>query len=424
MAATAPHGSFAVQLGASLRPQPQEALSAHASADTLHTFRYDSKPESAELARSGEFAPDPAGGAWTLVLDSAQGDERTHFAALPAASKDVDCLLIFDPETQTFVLERVDSAFQLRLQRRAGRAGAGSRSDSAASGPSASHLSAAASLVGSADASPAGPRVPLPHASPAAAAAHTTAAAVDDGDALDLLLDTELDAAMDAAMHADDEPAASNGYNAPQVQDAYGGAQLHNGANADDDDDEFGIDELMDNIDNDGASLPAVSRSLTPPAPAASAPPRSRALSPDLPQQQPQQQQQQHQQQQHLSAFRRPASVAMASPSRASQGTASAAPLAGADWELFEETPNRSPTKAPASSASAPLDLVSSADGFTTSDGRASSSPDSHHGDRAASGNPQSQQPQSRPVSGPISLSAAYDGGTTSDDDASSSDDD
>nr|KAJ3419812.1 hypothetical protein HK105_006477 [Polyrhizophydium stewartii] len=325
MAATAPHGSFAVQLGASLRPQPQEALSAHASADTLHTFRYDSKPESAELARSGEFAPDPAGGAWTLVLDSAQGDERTHFAALPAASKDVDCLLIFDPETQTFVLERVDSAFQLRLQRRAGRAGAGSRSDSAAS--------------------------------------------VDDGDALDLLLDTELDAAMDAAMHADDEPAASNGYNAPQVQDAYGGAQLHNGANADDDDDEFGIDELMDNIDNDGASLPAVSRSLTPPAPAAT-------------------------------------------------------PLAGADWELFEETPNRSPTKAPASSASAPLDLVSSADGFTTSDGRASSSPDSHHGDRAASGNPQSQQPQSRPVSGPISLSAAYDGGTTSDDDASSSDDD
>ncbi|KAJ1642600.1 hypothetical protein IWQ61_010610 [Dispira simplex] len=87
--------------------------------DSFHLFRYTFKPDSHSLDNSGELVVNEAG---QFNVDFNDGREHHYYEALENMAKDVDCILIFNPATQTFILEQLDSTLVLKSVRKLGTA--------------------------------------------------------------------------------------------------------------------------------------------------------------------------------------------------------------------------------------------------------------------------------------------------------------
>ncbi|KAI5476006.1 hypothetical protein MNV49_000520 [Pseudohyphozyma bogoriensis] len=98
----------------------------------LFAFRYSQKPQSLDTTRPGTLSANPANpaallasfpavssGSGSASSESGKGkDKHDHwFTAQQVPSKEVDCILVWDDEAQTFVLERLDSTVKLSHDR-------------------------------------------------------------------------------------------------------------------------------------------------------------------------------------------------------------------------------------------------------------------------------------------------------------------
>ncbi|OQR89864.1 hypothetical protein ACHHYP_05989 [Achlya hypogyna] len=105
---------YGVDIGASLAPAAAEARpSQH------YCFRYEFQPASVDTSVCGLVSADAAGSA-TVAM--ANGSGGVQFKGKLAESKDVECILLFDPITKRFTLEKQPwSCTQLRHVRQSTR---------------------------------------------------------------------------------------------------------------------------------------------------------------------------------------------------------------------------------------------------------------------------------------------------------------
>ncbi|KAJ1950893.1 hypothetical protein IWQ62_006493, partial [Dispira parvispora] len=99
--------------------QTLQASSDTPPSDSLHLFRYTFKPDSHSLDNSGELVVNEAG---QFNVDFNDGEEHHYYEASENMAKDVDCVLVFNPDTQSFTLEQLDSTLVLKSVRKLGTA--------------------------------------------------------------------------------------------------------------------------------------------------------------------------------------------------------------------------------------------------------------------------------------------------------------
>ncbi|KAH6578497.1 hypothetical protein BASA61_000255 [Batrachochytrium salamandrivorans] len=101
------------------RPPPARLSSSY------HTFRYQLRPDHVDYTKEGVLSKEVEGQNWTLDLPSLQPNEpHQQFSAPLAPGKEIDCILVFDPDSQSYVLARVSSSFNLIAVRRSAQSAA------------------------------------------------------------------------------------------------------------------------------------------------------------------------------------------------------------------------------------------------------------------------------------------------------------
>ncbi|KIY45144.1 hypothetical protein FISHEDRAFT_61320 [Fistulina hepatica ATCC 64428] len=85
----------------------------------FYSFRYNFKPPSVDATKPGNLSITRSGDTSqaTVTQPSQTGD--THmFIGSASPAKEVDCILIYDEETQTFMLEKLDSYMSLKYEKK------------------------------------------------------------------------------------------------------------------------------------------------------------------------------------------------------------------------------------------------------------------------------------------------------------------
>ncbi|EQC26106.1 hypothetical protein SDRG_16056 [Saprolegnia diclina VS20] len=110
----APGQVYGVDIGSSLAEPAEDAR------PSLHyCFRYEFQPASVDTSVCGLVTADAASSVTVSVANASGG---IQFKGKVAESKDVECILIFDPATQRFTLEKLPwSCTQLRHVRQSSR---------------------------------------------------------------------------------------------------------------------------------------------------------------------------------------------------------------------------------------------------------------------------------------------------------------
>ncbi|KAJ3413233.1 hypothetical protein HDV05_008293 [Chytridiales sp. JEL 0842] len=95
------------------------------------TVQYNFKPDTIDLNEPGTLAaipppgkskesPNPEDIDWSIELPSTTGDGVHLFKGQQSIKKDVECLIFYDPDTNTYTLETIDASFKMKQQRSAG----------------------------------------------------------------------------------------------------------------------------------------------------------------------------------------------------------------------------------------------------------------------------------------------------------------
>ncbi|KAJ8330427.1 hypothetical protein QVD99_007762 [Batrachochytrium dendrobatidis] len=84
-----------------------------------HTLKYLLRPDHVDYSKPGVLAKEADNQNWTVTLPGLQPSEpNQQFTSPLVSSKEVECILIYDPETKSYVLEHINSNFNLNPQRR------------------------------------------------------------------------------------------------------------------------------------------------------------------------------------------------------------------------------------------------------------------------------------------------------------------
>ncbi|EEB08332.1 RNA polymerase II transcription elongation factor SpEAF [Schizosaccharomyces japonicus yFS275] len=103
-----PHGSYDVVPGRSFRGSRKDALVA---------IKYNFKPDSIDNTKQGQLDKNKDN-TFTLQLPSSSDPQECHsFQGQAQQARNVDCVLTFDPETQTFTLDHLDSVIRFNALR-------------------------------------------------------------------------------------------------------------------------------------------------------------------------------------------------------------------------------------------------------------------------------------------------------------------
>ncbi|ETV96852.1 hypothetical protein H310_10137 [Aphanomyces invadans] len=107
---------YVVHVGKSLNESDDESLDVHCS------FRYEFQPASVDTRVPGLVSTDSAGNTMVVSVAHANAPGGIEFKGKVTENKDIECILIFDPETDSFTLEKLPlSCAQLRHVRKSTR---------------------------------------------------------------------------------------------------------------------------------------------------------------------------------------------------------------------------------------------------------------------------------------------------------------
>ncbi|KAJ7163808.1 RNA polymerase II transcription elongation factor-domain-containing protein [Mycena crocata] len=123
-----PHGRHEVQIGPSLNkalkarkggPPPQVKRTGPPEKD-FYSFRYNFKPPSVDTTKPGTIEVTRSNNATNVTVEhpSAQPGEGYVYSGNEVPSKEFDCVLIYDEETGSYKLEKLESYIALTYERR------------------------------------------------------------------------------------------------------------------------------------------------------------------------------------------------------------------------------------------------------------------------------------------------------------------
>ncbi|CCG81726.1 Predicted protein [Taphrina deformans PYCC 5710] len=84
---------------------------------SMHALKYNFQPSTIDPSRPSTLSGD-SGGDYTLLVPSKEGQAHV-FRGPETAGKEIDCVLIYDASTGSYVLERIGSVLRLDHQRHA-----------------------------------------------------------------------------------------------------------------------------------------------------------------------------------------------------------------------------------------------------------------------------------------------------------------
>ncbi|KAK9479635.1 RNA polymerase II transcription elongation factor-domain-containing protein [Lipomyces japonicus] len=80
--------------------------------DDLYAFKYSFKPDSIDVTKASVLSK--SGSDYTLESSGVQNDEKFYFDGQVSDAKDVECLLVYDEQSQSFVLHRLSNVVRLK----------------------------------------------------------------------------------------------------------------------------------------------------------------------------------------------------------------------------------------------------------------------------------------------------------------------
>lgn len=84
--------------------------------ESFHSFKYSFIPESANTEAPAFLSQEDKGSHWILSLQNSQGPEYDphELKSVNTKSKELDCVLVYHPDSNTYALERLDSSFHFQ----------------------------------------------------------------------------------------------------------------------------------------------------------------------------------------------------------------------------------------------------------------------------------------------------------------------
>ncbi|KIK07655.1 hypothetical protein K443DRAFT_673233 [Laccaria amethystina LaAM-08-1] len=126
-----PEGRHPVNVGSSLGralkarklkgSEPATAKRSNLPDRDFYSFRYKFKPPSVDMTKPGTIEVKRGGDSSSVTVEypGSQAGEKQVFMGSEAAAKEWECVLIYDEETGTYTLEKLDSCMTLTYQRKA-----------------------------------------------------------------------------------------------------------------------------------------------------------------------------------------------------------------------------------------------------------------------------------------------------------------